>query len=73
MPLWKADPRRLIWIALEHCRFLRASADWDLALWDPFRRGALMASELGILGRAIVRCITAFLLWQRRVRRGRER
>lgn len=67
------NPLRLVWIALEHCRFLRASIDWNKALWAEFRNSCFEAAGLNGAERAGVRAVTALLLWQRRIRRGEHR
>jgi hypothetical protein len=67
------DPRFPIWIALDHCRFLRASINWDDALWAAFRRGYFDATSLGKVQQTAVRAVTFLLLWQRRLRRGVRR
>lgn len=68
-----SNPIRLVWIALEHSRFLRASIDWNEALWAAFRDSCFEASGLNGVERTGVRAITAILLWQRRIRRGAHR
>ena len=58
----------LVWIALEHCRYLRASLGGDAALWEAFRAAYFRAARGGRAAEIVVRGLSRVIRWQRRLR-----
>ena len=67
------NPLRLVWIALEHCRFLRAALDGDDGLWAVFREAYFRAAGGGRSAETVVRTLARMIRWQRRLRGRRDR
>jgi len=62
------NPLLIVWIALEHCRFLRASIGGDTGLWSLFRTAYFRALGRGRGFERLVRACSRLVLWQRRLR-----
>jgi hypothetical protein len=67
------NPLRLVWIALEHCRYLRASLGGDPGLWAAFREAYFRAAGSGRAAETVIRTLSRLIRWQRRLRGRRER
>ena len=67
------DPRLLVWIALEHCRYLRASLAGDAGLWAAFREAYFGAARGGRGTEIVIRALSRMIRWQRRLRGRRDR
>ena len=67
------NPLRLVWIALEHCRYLRASLGGDAGLWAAFRDAYFRAAGGGRGAETVIRALSRLIRWQRRLRGRRER
>lgn len=66
------SPLILPGVALELTKFRRASLAGDEAQFSAFLSAYGESSHLGAGSRVIVRALARFLIWQRRVRRGRN-
>ena len=62
------NPLLLVWIALEHCRYLRASLYGDTDLWAAFREAYFGAARGGRAAETVVRGLSRMIRWQRRLR-----
>jgi tRNA A-37 threonylcarbamoyl transferase component Bud32 len=62
------NPLLLAWIALEHCRYLRASLGGDRELWAAFREAYFGAAHGSRGAESAIRSLSRLILWQRRLR-----
>lgn len=62
------SPLLPVWVALEHCRFLRASLGGNRGLWDEFRRAYFASAGRGRGYEAVVRGLSRLVNAQRRLR-----
>ena len=67
------NPLLLVWIALEHCRYLRASLGGDAELWAAFREAYFRAAGGGRSAETVIRTLSRLIRWQRRLRGRRDR
>jgi hypothetical protein len=67
------NPLLLVWIALEHCRYLRASLGGDVELWAAFREAYFRAARSGRGAETVIRSLSRLIRWQRRLRGRRDR